>query len=160
MVGPGPLTRPCPDVPGAEPRAAAVTAEVAVELATALPVLEGHRRAVGPDEMPVAPLHQSDDHRPQVEPLFGQAVLVARGMFLIGTAVDQLRCHEPLEPVLENVAGDPEVAPEVVETMDPHHQLADHEQRPSLADECEGAGDAALLAVISTVQRHEHSVRK
>ncbi len=81
-------------------------------------------------------------------------------MLAVCPAVDQPGVGESLEPVLEDVAGDSEIALEMIEAMYAHHQFADHEQRPSLPDKPERAGNAAFLADISAVQRHGESVRE
>ena len=56
---------------------AALADAVLIDAATAIAVFEQHRRALLGCDITVAPLHQRDDRRPQVEALLGEAVFVA-----------------------------------------------------------------------------------
>ncbi len=47
------------------------------------------------------------------------------------------------QPVAEDVAGDPEVGLEVLETPDPEEGVAEDQQGPTLPHHAEGLGDRA-----------------
>jgi hypothetical protein len=63
------------------------------------------------------------------------------------------------EALGEDLAGDAEVALEIVEPVDPDVDVADHERRPRLAGDGEAAGDRALhLGEIGSLHGNEGSL--
>src|SRR4051812_39863648 len=131
------------DVARRQVRAAGVAREPAGHLAAAVAVADDARRAARRGVVAVAPLHQRDDRRPEVEPLLAEAVLEALGALLVAVALDQALVDQPLEPLGQDVARDAEIALEVVEPAHPEERVADDEQRPAVAEDLEGAGDRA-----------------
>jgi hypothetical protein len=121
---------------------------VLVDRATAATVLEHHRRPSLRGRVTVAPLHQRDDRRPQVEALLGQHVLVTQRPLLVGDPFEHPQLGQPPQTRLEDVARDAEVRAELVEAANAEEHVADDQQRPPLADHLEGAGDAALLILV------------
>ena len=67
--------------------ATALADAVLVDRASAAAVLDERGGASVGRGVPVAPAHQRVDGRPQVEPLRGEAVLVARRVLLVGGGV-------------------------------------------------------------------------
>ena len=69
-------------------------------------------------------------------------------------ALDDARALEFAQAIGDDVgARVREASLEIGETLRPEQQLADHEQRPALADEIESVGDRAAIAVC-TLGRH------
>jgi len=87
--------------------------------------------------MGVAPLAHGGEHGPEVPALGRQPVLVARRVLGVGdldedAGVDQLR-----QPLLEDVARDPEAPLEVLESGHTEERVADDEHRPPFPDDLE-----------------------
>ena len=94
---------------------------------------------------PVAPTHQGNKSRGEVCSLGGEAVLVAYRSVLVGDAVHDLELDQALQPVGEEVSGDAEVQPEVLEAAHPTEQVTQDEQGPTVADGCEGGCDGTVV---------------
>src|SRR4051812_45030643 len=144
------------DVARRQARAARVAREVRGDLAAALAVAHDARRALGRRVVAVAPLHQRDDRRPQVDALLAEAVLEALRALLVAMALEQSLVGQALEAVGQHIAGDAEVALEVVEAAHAEEGVADDEQRPPDAEHLEGAGDGAVLLIVRAGQ-HQRS---
>jgi hypothetical protein len=100
----------------------------------------------------VSPLQQLHDDRPQVKALGGQPVLVAQGALLVRGLFEDFLGHEPLQARSEDVAGDPQVFAQGVKATDSEEHVAQHEQRPALADQLERARDRAVQVPIVVAQ--------
>ena len=112
-------------------------------------VADQHRRPVGLGEVAVAPVQHRDHHRPEVEALLGEEVLVARRALLVGALLEDALVDQQREAGGEDVAGDAEVLLDLVEAAAAVEDVADHEQRPALAEDLEGPGDRADLVVLA-----------
>ena len=101
------------------------------------------RRAVGVGRPAIAPLHQRDERRLQVEALLGQVVLVAAALpgLLVFDALEHALVDELGQPLAQQVARATQRAVEVVEAADPEERLAQHEQGPLLPHDLERALD-------------------
>jgi hypothetical protein len=115
-------------------------------------VADDARRPGGRRVVAVAPLHERDDRRPEVDALLAEAVLEALGALLVAPALEQALLGQALEAIGQDVAGDAEAALEVVEAADAQEGVADDEQRPAVAEDLEGAGDGAVLVVVRAGQ--------
>src|SRR4051794_6526660 len=82
-----PRARPRAYVTGLERLPAAGADAPVVHLAAAVAMLHHHGRPVRV-HVAVAPLHQRDEHRPEVEALLGEAVLVARRPLLVEPSLE------------------------------------------------------------------------
>src|SRR6266478_5093233 len=91
-------------VPRAELRAAGLAHAVVAHSPAAAFVHEQDRRPPRID-VAVAELHQRDDHRPEVQALLGQAVLVPNWMLLVGDPVEDAVLDERVQAVGQNIAG-------------------------------------------------------
>ncbi len=89
------------------------------------------------------PGQQRVQHRHQRDAGVGEGVLEAGRVVLVGAALDHARLLEDLEPCRDPVAGGAGAAHDVGEPPAAHDDLADHQQRPPLADDLEGGGDGA-----------------
>ena len=137
---------------GATRRAAAAV----VELPAAASVLEDHR-PLPLEPVPVAPLQQRDQHRPQVGALLGQPVLAARRAVLVGPLHQDPLLDEALEPGLQHIAGHAEVTLQLLEAADPQEDVADDQERPTLAHHLECGRHRAVLVGVVTLQ-HRPSI--
>ncbi len=117
-------------------------------------VLNGHHRAGGAATVLLAPGHQSDEHGPEVEPLLREPVLEAIGALLVALAPEDPGCDELVEPVGENVSGAADVALHRIEAPRSEERLAEHEERPALADVVEGACNCTVRAQRGFVVHH------
>ena len=143
--------RPVLGVRVASPQALAAlhAAAAVVDQPAAHLVADQHRRALGLGQVAVAPVHHGDHHRPQVEPLLGEEVLVAGRALLVRALLEDVLLNQPREPVGEHVARDAEVVLDLVEAPAAVEDVADDEQRPALAEHLEGACDRTRLVVIA-----------
>ena len=112
-------------------------------------VADQHRRARRLGEVAVAPVQHRDHHRPQVEALLGQEVLVAGRALLVGALFEDALLDQQRQPGGEDVAGHAEVLLDLVEAAAAVEDVADHEQGPALAQHLERAGDRADLVVLA-----------
>ena len=121
--------------------------------AAAVADLDG--RAVGVGRPAVAPLHQRDERRLQVEPLLGQVVLVAAALsrLLVLDALEHAVLDQLGQPLAQQVARAAERAVEVVEAAQAEEGLAQHEQRPLLPDDLERSLDRAVLVGVAQALR-------
>ena len=129
--------------------AARRAAPAVVELAAAAPVLEDHR-PLALEPVAVAPLQQGHEDGPQVGALLGQAVLAAQRALLVRPLHQDALLDEALEPGLQHVAGDAQVALQVVEAPDAQEDVPDDEQGPALAHHLERRRHRAVLVGVVT----------
>lgn len=116
------------------------------ELAAAS-MFELHRSAWRIGQVPIAPLHQPDDDRVEVDPLGGEVILEARRVGLVGALFDKTGGHQTLEAGRQNIARDTEMVVHLIEAMDAQEQLAEDEQAPHVAEHAERACDRAGGAI-------------
>ena len=130
-----------------------------VDLAAALALVDDDRGApLGLLLVLVAPLHQGDHHRPEVEALLGEEVLVALGALAVGAAFQDALVDHPLQAGGEHVPGDAERALHLRELAAAVEDLPHDEQRPALTDQLEAASDGADLSLVFVAQ-HECDLR-
>src|SRR6185437_11290227 len=103
-------------------------------------------RPVGRRLVLVGPGAQGHQDRVEVEPLLGEAVLLARpDGVAVGLAPEYAGVDEPAEAVGEQRARDAERGLEVLEAPDAQERLPEDEERPALAHERDRARDVAGL---------------
>ena len=107
------------------------------------------------EQVPVTPLHERDDGRPEVEPLLREEELVARRVLAVAATLEDAVRGELVESCREHVARDAEVALQVLEAPDAEEDVADDEEGPPLPHELERAGDRTDLGVIAGREHHE-----
>jgi hypothetical protein len=105
--------------------------------------------------MAVTPVHQPHDHHQQLAAFGGQVVLEPWWAVLVGRALQHPVVDEAVQPVAEHVAGHAQAVDEFLEAVGAQEGVPEHEQGPALADDLEGAGDGADLAVVGSV---EHAI--
>jgi hypothetical protein len=93
---------------------------------------------------PVAPAPQGQQDVEQVLALVGQDVFVARGMLLIAPACEDTAGDEAVEPFGEDVPGDPEIPPELIEPPDAQEGVAQDQHAPAVAEQLQAVGDHAI----------------
>src|SRR5206468_9365665 len=108
-------------------------------------------------QIPVAPLPQAGQREVEVAALLGQPVLVALGPLAVADPLEDACVDQPIEPVGEDVAGDPEALLELLEPAQAEEGVADDQERPALADDLERPRDRAVLPLVVTLQ-HAHSI--
>jgi methanethiol S-methyltransferase len=101
-------------------------------------------------EVPVAPAHQCDEHRVEVEPGVGQPVFEPgpAARLPVGVAPQDAGVDERREPGGEDLPGRADPAVQVVEAPHAGEDLAQDEQRPLLPDQLEAPGDRARVGVV------------
>ena len=92
----------------------------------------------------VAPGDEGHDGRDEVGTFFGQYVIVANGMVLVGTPGEHAVLDQRVEPFGEQLARNAEVALEVVESAEPDRDAREDERCPPLADDVERASQGAV----------------
>src|ERR1700677_3625989 len=135
-----------------EQLAAARADAVLAELTAAALVAQHDRRPCGGDGVTVAPAKQLDDHGPQVEALRRQTVFVAQRALLVGDLFEDPLGHQPVQARGEDVTRDAEALPHLVEAPPAEEHIAQHEDRPTLANELERTGDRAVLVLVVAPQ--------
>jgi hypothetical protein len=125
---------------------------VLVDRAAAAAVFEQHHRPGRQARVAVAPLHQRDDRRPQVQTLLGEAVFVARRTLLVDALLEHALLLQARQAGLQHVARDAQVLLDLVEAAQAEEDVAHDQKRPALADHLQRARDAAHLAVVVVFQ--------
>ena len=95
--------------------AAAVAAEVWADVASAVGVEGESGWAAGGRVVAVAPFHEHDQGGRELASFVGEHVLRPAGPFGVRDAFEELLVAEALEPVGEDVGGDPELCLELLE---------------------------------------------
>jgi hypothetical protein len=93
---------------------------------------------------PVAPAPQGQQDVEQVPALVGQDVFVAWGMLLIAPACEYTTGDQAVEPFGEDVPGDPEITPELIEPPDAQEGVAQDQYAPAVAEQLQAVGDHAI----------------
>src|SRR6478736_5600516 len=117
-----------------------------VQRLAALAVPDHHGPSVGAGFPSVAPLHQYDQGREQVMAFFGEQVLMAFTLagFAIRLAVQHAVLDERGESLTEQGPRTADVGEVLLEAARTVKRLAQHQQRPLLPDDVEGALDRAV----------------
>jgi hypothetical protein len=110
----------------------------------ALAVRDDQRRPGLAREMSVAPLEQADQHRIQLAPGIGQAVLEPLGALLVATTLEDAVVNQRLQPIGQHVPRDRQAGGELLEATLAVEGVAQDEQRPALADDVERARHGAV----------------
>src|SRR3954451_12389075 len=118
---------------------------------TAAVLVDGRERLTG--DIPLAPLPERQNHRQQVSPRARQPVLVAWRTRRVLPPLDNTNVLQSAQPPCEDVARCSGVAGDVAEPPHPEEQLADHQERPLLADNLESAGDRTVAWIGDTGDR-------
>src|ERR1700749_2153868 len=92
-------------------------------------VLYLQRRATGSRPL-VAPLPHRRDDLPQVAALGSEPVLKARRVLAVAHPPEPLVLHQVVQPLGEDVAGDPQPRLEVIEPRYPEKRVPDDEHAP------------------------------
>src|SRR5262245_54764984 len=124
-------------------RLAAVRADEQRRIRAAAGVRERRRGRPGPLDVAVAPLAKRGDDRVEVRARLGQVVLEPRGGLPVLPALEDAPPHQLLDPRGGDSARGAGLALELVEPVGAEEGLADHEQRPSVADDVKRASDRA-----------------
>ena len=99
---------------------------------------------------PIAPLHERDEGGEEIEALVSQAVLdsLAGAGLSVGMTVEHAVLDEGGKASAQNVPGATQVVVEVGEAAHPVEGLSQHENRPLLSDNLEGAPDGTPLPLV------------
>ena len=161
MLAQGGRSRPClaPDLTrfrgrrGAVPRdarsrvqrlAALIADDPRLGVPAAFAVGHDQRRSGLAREVPVTPLEQPDQHRVQLAPCLGQPVLEALRAVLVRLTLQHAVVDQRLEPVGQHVPGDRQTRGELLKAALAVERVAQHEQRPALANDVERARHRAV----------------
>jgi hypothetical protein len=87
----------------------------------------------------VPPLPQACECDVELAAFVGHPVLVALGPLAVADALQDPLLDEAVQPVGEDVAGDPEALLELLEAAQAKEAVADDQERPGLADDLERA---------------------
>ena len=103
--------------------------------------MHAHQRWAGiTGQVFVAPLGQVGNHRVEVAAHGGQPVFVAQGPFLVGHFLQYPAIGELAQPVAEHMAGDAQPLLEIIKTAHPEKAVAQHQQRPVIANNGQRTG--------------------
>jgi hypothetical protein len=83
----------------------------------------------------VTPFHEHNQGGPELTSLVGEHVLRPTGPLRVRDAFEQSLVAQPLEPVGEDVGGNPELRLEVLEARETDEGVAEDQQRPAFADD-------------------------
>ena len=123
--------------------------------ARGMPGLDG--RAAGRRPL-IAPLPHGRDHVPEIAALAGEPVFRARRMIGVSHPLEDSAVDEVIQPLGEDVAGDPEPGLEVIEAGHAEKCVPDDEQAPPFPHDIEALGDRAGH-VLKAGPLHEHKHR-
>jgi hypothetical protein len=93
---------------------------------------------------PVAPAPQGQQDVEQVLALVGQDVLVPRGALLVAAACEDAAGDKAVESFGEDVPGNPEIPPELIEPPDAQEGVAQDQHAPAVAEQLQASGDHAV----------------
>src|SRR5438270_13864198 len=102
------------------------------------------RRALGKLSPPIAPLHEREEHRKEVKPLFGESVFLSSARTSDVLSNKDLLVNKLVQTVRQDVASDAQVIQHFGESPATEEDLTNNEQCPPLADDLEGLRDGAL----------------
>jgi len=105
--------------------------------------VEDDRRPVFVGCPAVAPGGDCEEDVAEFPAFVREEVVVADGLVGVGAAFDDAVVEKMVEPLGEDLAGDAEVALEIVEAADPDEEVSEDERCPGLAGDVERAGDGA-----------------
>src|ERR1700752_4252329 len=122
------------------------TPQLHVQRLRAATVPDHHGPSLGAGFPSVPPLHQYDQGREQVMAFFGEQVFMAFTLagFAISLAVQHAVLDERGESLTEQGSRTADVGEELLEAGRAVKRLAEHQQRPLLPDDVEGALDRAV----------------
>jgi len=121
--------------------------EVLFDQGAAVAVGDAQRRSRGVAEIPVAPPHQGHQSRIEVETHLGQPVFVALPLagLAVGDLAQQSFLHQSGQPGAEHLPGRSRGGLHVGEAPNAAERLTQHQERPLLADDAQGAFDGAVV---------------
>lgn len=124
-----------------------VAAQLDVDHLAAVSMSGNHRRAIGVGEVAVAPVTQRYEHGVKIQPLLGEAVLLpdASAGLPIRLTAQQTVLDQRGQAVGQHLARDVRAHAHVLESPDPHEDLAQYQKRPLLAEHLHGSTDGAIL---------------
>ena len=105
---------------------------------------QGHGRPGLSRHPAVSPAQEAHDHRIEISPAGGQAVLAARRALAVDLALEDLVIDELLEPCGEQMRRETQGTLELVEAPSPQKAIAQDQQGPAIAHHRKGAGDRAV----------------
>src|SRR5690349_7616048 len=116
----------------------------------AVPVPDDDLRAGRADRVLVAPVHQRQQHRVQVQALLGEPVLgpAALAALLVGDLAQQALVYQPGQPLAEHLAGHAGAALHVVEAAHAVEGFAQDEERRPFTEDAHGRADRAVGRVV------------
>ena len=114
--------------------------QYAAEVVAAGEVAVQQRRALLAGVMLVSPMHETYHYRIEIETLLCEAILEARWRVLVGDLLENAVIDKVFETFGQDAPCDAEALLEVFEAADAQEGLAQHEQRPAVADDREGPG--------------------
>ncbi len=92
-------------------------------------------------EPTIAPPHQCDEGRRELETHFGQLVLVTRRVFLVGNPGQDATVYQLGEAIGQHWPSDAELTPQFLEAMESAKYVANDEHRPAVTDEIKRPAD-------------------
>jgi len=92
----------------------------------------------------ISPLASNQEENPQLAPFLRQGIVVAHRMVLIRDACDHPMVDEVIEATGEDVAGDTQSGPNLIEACDSGQAIADDQERPPVPDDLECLGDRTV----------------
>ena len=126
---------PAADVAWRERPVARPADEALVDLVAARLVDEHGGWSTGAGEVLVAPPHQGNQDRRELDPHRGELVLVPRRVSAVLAPLEHASVDELAEAVGENRACHSQVAPELIEAAHASKDVAQDKDRPAVADD-------------------------
>jgi diaminopropionate ammonia-lyase len=122
--------------------------------ARGMPDLEGR---AGRRRPLIAPLPHGRDHVPEIAALAGEPVFRARRVIGVRHPLEDVAVDEVVQPLGEDVAGDPEPDLEVIEAGHAEEGVPDDEQAPPFPHDIEALGDRAVHVLkAGPLHGHQH----
>ncbi len=105
----------------------------------------------------VTPLPHGRDHMPEIAALAREPIFRARRVIGVSHPLEDFAVNEVVQPLGEDVAGDPEAGLEVIEASHPEEGVPHDEQAPPFPHDIEALGDrAGHVLKAGPLHRHKH----
>jgi len=93
---------------------------------------------------PITPPPQSEQDIDQILAVLGEHIFVPGWMLLVTAGLHHAGSNQSVETIGEDVAGDAQIVVKIFEASDPHEEVPQDQDGPTVSDDVQGVGDRAV----------------